>query len=134
MTLLWLAGNKKRVLVSELSGRGNIVTKAQELGLMEPNEVVDDAWKGRSKAVLRKIKELESKGYTFEGAEASVELMIRRSLPGYTPPFELLDFTMFSSNKKVSRRREDVQVTRLFGGRRDLCLVSLTPSSSRAIY
>ncbi|KAJ8901144.1 hypothetical protein NDN08_005004 [Rhodosorus marinus] len=99
-------GNQKRVLVSELSGRGNIVQKAQDLGLLKSGEVVDDAWKRRSKAILQRIKELENQGYTFEGAEASVELMIRRSLPGYEAPFELVDFTIVSGNKKEMDARD----------------------------
>ncbi|HEY3290253.1 MAG TPA: citramalate synthase, partial [Anaerolineae bacterium] len=59
-------GNQKRVLVSELSGRGNIAYKAQEFGL--------DVTKEDVKQVLAKIKEMENKGFYFEGAEASVEL------------------------------------------------------------
>jgi 2-isopropylmalate synthase len=42
--------------------------------------------------VLQRIKELESQGFQFEGAEGSVELLIRRTRTDYTPPFELLDF------------------------------------------
>ncbi|MCL5994997.1 MAG: citramalate synthase [Chloroflexi bacterium] len=77
-------GNQKRVLVSELSGRGNIAYKAREFGL--------DVDKEEAKRVLARIKELENKGFYFEGAEASVELLLRRARPGYTPPFELIDF------------------------------------------
>ncbi len=79
-----LVGNAKRVLVSELSGRGNLVYKAQELGV--------DASKEDAKRVLAQIKELESRGFFFEGAEASVALMLKRLQPGYRPPFELVDF------------------------------------------
>ncbi|MCX6029536.1 MAG: citramalate synthase [Chloroflexi bacterium] len=79
-----LVGNAKRVLVSELSGRGNLVYKAQELGV--------DASKEDAQRVLAQIKELESRGFYFEGAEASVALMLRRLQPGYRPPFELVDF------------------------------------------
>jgi 2-isopropylmalate synthase len=42
--------------------------------------------------VLQHIKELEHRGFTFEGAEASVEMMLLRSREGYTPPFQLIDF------------------------------------------
>ena len=79
-----LIGNAKRVLVSELSGRGNLVYKAQELGV--------DASKEDVQQVLAQVKELEAKGFYFEGAEASVALMLRRLQPGYRPPFELIDF------------------------------------------
>ncbi len=80
-----LVGNEKRVLVSELSGRGNLRYKAQELGIEVTEEQI--------KAALAKIKELENKGFFFEGADASVELLLERAKPGYKPPFELVDFT-----------------------------------------
>ncbi len=79
-----LVGNEKRVLVSELSGRGNLLYKAQEFGM--------DASKEEVKQVLAQVKELESRGFYFEGAEASVLLMLHRLRPGYRPPFELIDF------------------------------------------
>jgi 2-isopropylmalate synthase len=80
-----LVGNRMRVVVSELSGRSNIAYKVQEYGL----EATDGP---ESRQVLERIKELESQGFQFEGAEGSVELLMRRSKPDYEPPFELLDF------------------------------------------
>jgi 2-isopropylmalate synthase len=79
-----LVGNERRVLVSELSGRGNLVYKAQEFGV--------DASKEEVQQVLAQVKELENRGFYFEGAEASVVLMLHRLRPGYRPPFELIDF------------------------------------------
>ncbi len=87
-----LVGNEKRVLVSELSGRGNLVYKARELGLNTDREAVAQ--------VLQQIKELESRGFHFEGAEASVELMLRRVEPGYQPPFELVDFMVVVEHRE----------------------------------
>jgi 2-isopropylmalate synthase len=81
-----LVGNHMRVVVSELSGRSNIAYKAQELGL----DLASETEQGRQ--VLELIKDLESRGFQFEGAEGSVELLIRRTQSGYTAPFELLDF------------------------------------------
>jgi 2-isopropylmalate synthase len=80
-----LVGNHKRVVVSELSGKSNITYKAQECGLDLPEGTAD-------RRILQRVKELESQGFQFEGAEGSVELLIRRAQPGYMPPFELLDF------------------------------------------
>ena len=79
-----LVGNQQRSVVSELSGRGNIVDKAVQFGL--DTESLD------LRRVLDQIKTLENKGFTYEGAEASVELMLRRTHPAYVPPFELIDF------------------------------------------
>lgn len=81
-----LVGNRKRVVVSELSGKSNIAYKANEFGL--------DLSGGseRNHQILQNIKELESRGFQFEGAEGSVELLIRRAGPDYEAPFRLIDF------------------------------------------
>ena len=79
-----LIGNEKRAVVSELSGRGNLVFQAKSKGV--------DISRKDAKAVLAQIKELEHQGFTFEAAEASVDLMLHRASPGYKAPFELIDF------------------------------------------
>lgn len=81
-----LVGNHRRVLMSELAGKSNIMEKAQEFGLankLRPEAIQD---------ILRRIKELEARGFAFEGAEGSVELMMLRATDGYKPRFELVDF------------------------------------------
>lgn len=79
-------GNKMRVVVSDLSGRGNLLSKAEEHGVeVEGAEVVP---------VLNEIKELEARGFSFEAAEASVAMMLKRQEFGYQPPFELIDFSV----------------------------------------
>jgi 2-isopropylmalate synthase len=54
----------------------------------------------RALAILNRVKQLESVGYTFEGAEASVHLMILHSARGYCPPFQVLDYSahVYDSN------------------------------------
>ena len=96
-----LVGNQKRTVISELSGRGNVLDKATEYGI--------DVNSAQARDVLQQIKRLESQGFAFESAEASISLMLRRLLPDYTPPFELLDFTV------LVQHRADRGV----GGRRD---------------
>jgi 2-isopropylmalate synthase len=82
-----LVGNQTRVVVSELSGRGNLLSKAEEYGLEAASgEAVAD--------VLNEIKQLEAQGFSFEAAEASVAMMLKRQQPGYAPPFELIDFSV----------------------------------------
>ncbi len=79
-----VVGNEMRVVVSDLSGRGNLLSKAEEHGVeVEGKEVVP---------VLHEIKELEARGFSFEAAEASVTMMLKRQEYGYKPPFELVDF------------------------------------------
>ncbi|NMC78628.1 MAG: citramalate synthase, partial [Chloroflexi bacterium] len=73
-------GNEMQVVVSELSGRGNLLSKAEEFGLkLEGNNKVAE--------LLDEIKTLEAKGFSFEAAEASVALMLKRLQPNYAAPF-----------------------------------------------
>ncbi|MYE27333.1 MAG: citramalate synthase [Chloroflexi bacterium] len=85
-------GNETRVLVSDLSGRGNLLSKAEELGL--------DVSKDEAVKVLNDIKELENTGFSFEGAEASVAVRLRRAAPDYSPLFNLLDFTVIVEDRR----------------------------------
>ncbi|MCM8595585.1 citramalate synthase [Accumulibacter sp.] len=78
-------GNRMRVVVSALSGRANILSKAEEHG-------VDVASVADVVGVLNDVKELEARGFSFEAAEASVAMMLKRQQPGYQAPFELIDF------------------------------------------
>jgi 2-isopropylmalate synthase len=68
-----LVGNKQRVLVSELAGQSNLLFKAQELNL---NLNMEQA---QTKEIIDKIKEMEHQGYQFEGADASLELLLRQA-------------------------------------------------------
>ena len=79
-----LVGNQSRVVVSELSGRGNVLSKAEQLGLEVSS--ADGA------AILEKIKTLEAQGFAYEAAEGSVALLMARQQSDYNPPFEVLDF------------------------------------------
>lgn len=80
-------GNCMRVVVSELSGRSNLLSKSEEFGLeMDAERHVSD--------VLDQIKELESRGFSFEAAEASVAMMMKRQNADYRAPFELIDLTV----------------------------------------
>jgi 2-isopropylmalate synthase len=80
-----LVGNRQRILVSELSGRSNVLVKAQQFGLDLDDKSAD------VRRVLDTLKQLESEGYQFEAAEGSFELLLRRLRPDYRPPFELID-------------------------------------------
>jgi 2-isopropylmalate synthase len=76
-------GNKAQVLVSELAGRSNVLAKATELGL---DLSADPGLAGR---VLEQVKEAEHRGYAFEAADASFELLVRRSAGVLPAWFEL---------------------------------------------
>ncbi len=97
-----LVGNQQRSVVSELSGRGNILEKAAEFGVDVDNE--------QARQVLAQIKELEAQGFAFESAEASMSLMLRRLRPDYKPPFELLDFTVLVQHREAKNICADATV------------------------
>jgi 2-isopropylmalate synthase len=91
-----LVGNKSRMLISELSGRSNIVQRASEIGVPLPP-------KGKeAQQLLEKVKELESRGFQYENAEASFDLLVHRAQSNYQPPFELVDFMVIIESRRRS--------------------------------
>jgi 2-isopropylmalate synthase len=87
-----LVGNEMRILVSDLSGQGNLLSKAEEFGL--------DVSQAEAIKVLDEIKRLEHQGYVFEGAEASVAIRLYRAKPEYKPLFTLIDFTTIVEDRR----------------------------------
>jgi 2-isopropylmalate synthase len=88
-------GNRQRVLVSDLSGRANILQKAAEFGIdlkSRDPKILE---------ILEHLKDLESRGYQFEGAEASFELLIKKVLGTHRRFFELKGARVI-----VEKRRE----------------------------
>jgi len=88
-------GNVRRVLVSDLAGRSNILMKARELGFDLNSETPE------VKGILSRIKELEHAGFEFEAAEGSLALLIRKAMSGGNAPFQLDGY-------HVSMRRDGV--------------------------
>jgi 2-isopropylmalate synthase len=88
-----LVGNRSRVVVSELSGRGNLQSKVEEIGIKDLEE-------GDVPGVVQRVKELEHQGFSFEGADASVEMLLQRARGDYSPPFEMLDFMVVVEHRK----------------------------------
>lgn len=78
-----LVGNARRVVISDLSGRANVLYKAAEIGVPLDRSQPEVA------EVLTELKALEHEGYQFEGAEASFELLLRRRLGSHRPLFDL---------------------------------------------
>ena len=76
-------GNQRRVLVSDMSGRTNILMKAAELGF----KLAPDA--PETRAITAEVKRLEGEGYEYEAAEGSLALLIRKSLKHQEPPFQI---------------------------------------------
>ena len=89
-------GNDMRMLVSDMAGRASIELKSQELGidLSKNKDVVT--------RIVDRVKEMESRGYTFEAADASFELLLREELDGKRPEF----FTLESWETTVDQNRD----------------------------
>jgi len=93
-----LVGNIQRIEISELSGKSAIIVKGKELGMdltQRPDKVQE---------ILEKIKEMEHKGYHFEAADGSFELLMRRSLDMQKIFFRLESFRV------IMEKREDGKV------------------------
>ena len=89
-------GNEMRVVVSELSGRANLVSKAEHFGVGG----LDAATGAR---VVEDIKALENEGFSFEAAEASVALLVRRRASDYAAPFRLVDYRVMVTRHDEKR-------------------------------
>ena len=93
-------GNLRRVLISDLSGRANLLAKARELGIKLEDE-------GR---VLNEIKRLEHDGYEFEAAEASFELLVRKLRGAHRSYFELLGFRVIDEHRGASVQMSEATI------------------------
>lgn len=85
-----LVGNKRRFLMSEVSGRRTILEKIREINPAITKESEE------TEAIIQRLKELEHQGYQFEGAESTFELVIRKQLGKYKPFFELENFKLIN--------------------------------------
>ncbi|MFH0910388.1 MAG: citramalate synthase [Planctomycetota bacterium] len=90
-------GNERRILISELSGKSNILARSK-IDLSKNPEAM--------KKILDRIMQLELEGYSFESADASFDLLVRRTLGLYEPFFKLLGFRVTSES-----RGEDLRIS-----------------------
>ena len=91
-------GNRRRILVSDLAGRSNILQKTTELGISLTKDSPELA------EILKKVKQLENEGYEFEGAEGSLELLMLRAGHNYESVFNMfdrIDYRIFTERRKV---------------------------------
>jgi len=81
-----LVGNERVITISDMSGQSNVIVKAETLGFKFAKGAPEVA------KILSEVKRLESEGYEFEAAEASFELLIRKTLGQHTPLFDLDEY------------------------------------------
>ena len=93
-----IVGNDMRILVTEMAGRASIELKSRELGVdlaAHPDALT---------RVTKRIKELEARGWSFEAADASFELLVREELGQTVTPFQV------ESYRAIVERRDDGSV------------------------
>lgn len=79
-------GNRQRMLISDHSGRSGLMEKVETYGITLSKD------NPKLQELLGRLKALENEGYQFEGAEGSLELLMRKAVGRYTPSFQLLGF------------------------------------------
>ena len=105
-------GNHARVVVSELAGRASLTMKAAELGIDlsgDNDQVV---------AALDAIKELEYQGYSFEAADGSLSVMLRKRLGTYEPSFSLESFRVIAEKREDGRVMTEATIKVIVAGHR----------------
>ncbi len=84
-------GNERHILVSDMAGRASIAEKLRELGMERGND---------DRKISEIVKDLESRGYQFEGADASFELLVKRLRGELEPKFDIVGFRVFTDDDK----------------------------------
>jgi 2-isopropylmalate synthase len=92
-----LVGNHRHVVVSEQSGRSNILSRLQDLG------IAIDGKDPKAQRLVEEVKQQEFEGYAYDGAEASFELLARRALGGVPDYFNILRFRVMDERRWNAR-------------------------------
>jgi len=98
-----LVGGTSRLVVSELGGKANAAWRVRQLGAVA-TEGLDPA------ELSRVVKQLESEGASFEGADASFELLVRRRHADYVAPFRIVDYTVIVERRNGASPRAEASV------------------------
>ncbi|MGB3242792.1 MAG: citramalate synthase, partial [Candidatus Omnitrophota bacterium] len=105
-------GNKRRMLISELSGKSSIISKAGELGLRIEKE------SDKASKILSDVQDLEKAGYQFELAEASLMLLMRRASEVFERHFELQDLRVIVEKRSGGQIVSEATVKLKIGNKR----------------
>jgi 2-isopropylmalate synthase len=105
-----VVGNRRDVLISELSGRGTLVEKARELGLPADDEF--------AQRVVERVKQLEHDGFQFEAADGSFELLMRKQAGEYEPLFRLESWRVIVEKHADGRATTEATIKIWVGGER----------------
>jgi 2-isopropylmalate synthase len=105
-------GSERALLISELSGRGTVQARADQVGL----ELDAD----QASRVVERVKELESRGFHFEAADGSFDLLIRRETGDYEPLFRLESWRVVAEKREDGRVQTEATIKIWVGGERYL--------------
>jgi 2-isopropylmalate synthase len=105
-----LVGNSRDVLISELSGKGSVVSRAEGAGI----DLDADA----AKRAVERLKEREHRGYHYEAAGASFELLLRREAGSYEPLFQLEGFRVITEKRADGKVETEATIKIWVDGRR----------------
>lgn len=109
-----LVGNKRRVLVSDLSGRSNIEYKAEEMGIdLSSNQF-------NSKNIVTEIKRLEQEGYQFDIADGSFKILLEKFTEQFKPKFELESFRVTIEKDKNRHCRSHATIKISVDGQQEI--------------
>jgi len=109
-----LVGNKRRILISELSGRANVLLKSKELNI----DFEKDA--ESAKKILQVVKNHERNGYQYEGAEGSFEVLVKRELGKSREFFKLVGFTVSVEKGAAGELMSQAVIKVIVSGREEL--------------
>jgi 2-isopropylmalate synthase len=107
-----LVGNSRDVLISELAGRGSVQSRAEGAGI--------ELDAGAAKRAVERLKELEHRGYQYEAADASFELLLRREAGSYVPLFRLEGFRVITEKRANGKVETEATIKIWVGGQRFL--------------
>lgn len=93
-----LVGNQRRIVVSEQSGKSNIISKLQKFGLK--GKEVDEV----AKKILKTVKQMEHFGYHYEGADASFEILVKKALNKHRKFFKLKGFRVIDEKHREGQK------------------------------
>jgi 2-isopropylmalate synthase len=105
-----IVGNRRELLVSELSGKGTVLARAEEAGLELDSPAAMRA--------VERLKELEHRGYHFEAADASFDLLLRKESGAYEPLFRLESFRVITEKREDGKVQTEATIKIWAGGER----------------
>lgn len=109
-----LVGNQRRVLVSDLAGKSNIEYKAQEMGLSLGND------EKQSSKIVQEIKRMEDNGFTFDAADGSLSLLIKKATGEFIEPFNLESFRVMIEKTKNGDAKSQATIKISAGGEEEI--------------